>query len=638
VDSTTAAKEYPLNCSKIGSEMPPFPRPTGRYLVVVLALLGLAGTVWLTMKVRESARTLDAERFRRLTHERWSALELVLEKHDTALVILQDFAKARLGDDPEDFAQRWSNRVERLVAPQNLKGLLEVGYAVAVGDQGPAPMTVDGRVRPGTSLPPGLQVVVTQHARFGPLPSLVGSNLFCGTQVAAIMRAHQEYRPRITQPFGIEAVTDGIGILQLATLPDGKSAYEFRSFTSAPTLIGLRMYVAVGHDRPKNVIPPPPRRLAGVVFATVSLDHIESSIIGAGPGEVELEVTVASAGPADDITEAASFAGPVAIVQVGQLPEPRCNGGGVWARGDLPVRRVAPPMRGGWTTNFVVPSYSQRWRVRAYATKNFAAHSHDHQAVWVGAGGAVLTALLTGLVGAQARGWQRTREALWHAQRAERLAQVAAELEAAKKYHLHEQVLNPLRAILFSVNQRIHAVTRLKNLKVAVGQGLDDLESQLESDREYLEDFSAELRRDLAASATENPYFGSEVVLRRSLIRDGSAGGAAIRFEADDGFFEALDAQQADYVHGVAREAVTNAWRHGSAKNIVVLCRLRGKSAFLEIRDDGVGFEPKEIVPKGVGLASFRERARRLGGHATVSSIPGESTTVQFEFPLRAVD
>ena len=585
--------------------------------------------------VKDDLRARNAERFHRLAQERWSALEIVIEKHDAALVTLQDFAKAHLCDSPEEFTSRWSNRVERLGAPQNLKGFLELGYAVADGPQGPAPMRPDGRLRPGTDLPRDFRLIVTHQDRYGPLPSILGSNLFYGEQIPAIVRAHQEYRPRITRPWKIEASPDGPGTLQREPVTSATAPDPFRTFTNAPALIGLRMFVAVGTDRPENVIPRPPRRLAGVVFGTLSLDHIESAAFGPEPGEVELEITLANAGPADDIAEMTAYAEPIMAAKGALMPEARLNGGGIWARKGLSERRKPRSEDEGWTTNFVVPAYMQRWRVRAYATEKFTAQSQPLQAIWVGAGGLVLTGLLTGLVAAQARGWRRAREALWYAHRAQQVAQLAAQAEAAKNHHLHDQVLNPLRAFLSAVNQRIHTVAHLKRAHGDITPGLEALESQLEADREQLEAWQTELRGRLGGSWKENQAAVSEAGLRRELQRAGAAGGAVVILKADIGFFSALDAQQADCVHGVAWEAVTNAWRHGHAQVVEVLCQLRASTAQVTIVDNGSGFEPTQIGRNGLGLAGFHERARRLGGQASVSSKPGGTTIVQFEFPLR---
>ncbi len=73
----------------------------------------------------------------------------------------------------------------------------------------------------------------------------------------------------------------------------------------------------------------------------------------------------------------------------------------------------------------------------------------------------------------------------------------------------------------------------------------------------------------------------------------------------------------------VVEEALHNALRHADAANIWVTLTAQG----VEVRDDGVGFDPAGA--RGLGLASMRERARRAGGSLTVSSRPGGGTRIR---------
>jgi len=58
----------------------------------------------------------------------------------------------------------------------------------------------------------------------------------------------------------------------------------------------------------------------------------------------------------------------------------------------------------------------------------------------------------------------------------------------------------------------------------------------------------------------------------------------------------------------------------------------------VEIRDNGVGFDPeesREFLKSGrVGLASMRERAELAGGTLTVKSSRGEGTTIMAALPF----
>jgi signal transduction histidine kinase/ligand-binding sensor domain-containing protein len=81
----------------------------------------------------------------------------------------------------------------------------------------------------------------------------------------------------------------------------------------------------------------------------------------------------------------------------------------------------------------------------------------------------------------------------------------------------------------------------------------------------------------------------------------------------------------------IAREAVTNAVRHGDAENIVLRLEFEGSMFGMEIHDDGRGFtgKPPDGATGHFGLTGMRERASAIGATLTVESSAGEGTTVR---------
>jgi nitrate/nitrite-specific signal transduction histidine kinase len=57
---------------------------------------------------------------------------------------------------------------------------------------------------------------------------------------------------------------------------------------------------------------------------------------------------------------------------------------------------------------------------------------------------------------------------------------------------------------------------------------------------------------------------------------------------------------------------------------------------FLEIADNGLGFDPSLGGGGGFGLASMRQRAERLGGSLRIDSTPGAGTRVCVQAPRSA--
>jgi DNA-binding NarL/FixJ family response regulator len=86
----------------------------------------------------------------------------------------------------------------------------------------------------------------------------------------------------------------------------------------------------------------------------------------------------------------------------------------------------------------------------------------------------------------------------------------------------------------------------------------------------------------------------------------------------------------------ILQEALTNTRRHSKAQNVLVSLGVDGEEAWVEVEDDGQGFDP--VTASGVGLKSMRERARALGGNLKIESEPGKNTKLRFEVALYRED
>jgi len=95
----------------------------------------------------------------------------------------------------------------------------------------------------------------------------------------------------------------------------------------------------------------------------------------------------------------------------------------------------------------------------------------------------------------------------------------------------------------------------------------------------------------------------------------------------------------------VVQEALTNIRKHAGPTAVRILLLKTEDSSHeavlqIEVRDWGVGFHPEEKVGdySRVGLESMSERIGLLGGTFTISSAPGEGTTVAAILPAAASD
>lgn len=84
-------------------------------------------------------------------------------------------------------------------------------------------------------------------------------------------------------------------------------------------------------------------------------------------------------------------------------------------------------------------------------------------------------------------------------------------------------------------------------------------------------------------------------------------------------------------LYRVAQEAIGNAVKHASARELRVSIRTSEHDVVLEVRDDGCGFNvgAAEASMRGMGLFSMRERLGLVGGTLTILSAPNAGTTVR---------
>ncbi|WP_181806734.1 sensor histidine kinase [Streptomyces shenzhenensis] len=108
------------------------------------------------------------------------------------------------------------------------------------------------------------------------------------------------------------------------------------------------------------------------------------------------------------------------------------------------------------------------------------------------------------------------------------------------------------------------------------------------------------------------------------------------------GTAEQLHEEVAATLLRIVEEALSNAARHAHASRVGVtlsyLGGFPGGEVILDIRDDGVGFDPLALPARsrggGFGLDGMRARAERIAGSLTVESEPGLGTALSARVPL----
>lgn len=245
------------------------------------------------------------------------------------------------------------------------------------------------------------------------------------------------------------------------------------------------------------------------------------------------------------------------------------------------------------------------------------------------------------------------------------LAFRALEREAAARQRLLDD-LTAAQSDLATAQRRAGALaerTRLsREIHDSVGQGLssinlllnaadEDWDRRPEAAREHVRtaahaarDGLDEVRRvvrDLAPANLEAD--GSDDPLAaalRSLLEQSSIGlTASLRVE---GPARPLPQPLAGAIVRTARGALANVLEHARATRVVLTLTYLPDEVILDVRDDGVGFDPTTLgrrgTARGHGLPGIRDRAASLGGRATLESAAGEGTSLSVALPAPGAD
>ncbi|MEI7556171.1 histidine kinase [Candidatus Chlorohelix sp.] len=93
-------------------------------------------------------------------------------------------------------------------------------------------------------------------------------------------------------------------------------------------------------------------------------------------------------------------------------------------------------------------------------------------------------------------------------------------------------------------------------------------------------------------------------------------------------------------LYRITQEALNNIMKHAQASRVLIKLTIDDRKAELLIHDNGIGFEPQEVVnggsinQKSLGMTSMRERAELAGGTLQIESKPGEGSKIKVILPL----
>ena len=95
-----------------------------------------------------------------------------------------------------------------------------------------------------------------------------------------------------------------------------------------------------------------------------------------------------------------------------------------------------------------------------------------------------------------------------------------------------------------------------------------------------------------------------------------------------------LSLEKKEALYRIAQEALHNIVKHARASNVVLRLARQESEVFLEVCDNGKGFDPTGPFPGHLGVRSMRERVAKIGGTLSIKSAPGQGTCIHVQVPL----
>ena len=207
----------------------------------------------------------------------------------------------------------------------------------------------------------------------------------------------------------------------------------------------------------------------------------------------------------------------------------------------------------------------------------------------------------------------------------------AAELAAGReRARLAQELHDSVTQLLFSMTITAAAARRLlEQDRPGVDSKLDELSELGRDALAEMRSLILELRPGNLAEAGFTPALRTYV----AAVQDRS--GLVIRLNVSPDL-ASLPAPVEDVLYRIAQEAIHNVVKHARAREVTVRISSLSDSVRLEIRDDGIGFDPGARID-GFGLPGMTSRAENLGGSVRVESARDRGTIVTAVLPTAVV-
>lgn len=175
---------------------------------------------------------------------------------------------------------------------------------------------------------------------------------------------------------------------------------------------------------------------------------------------------------------------------------------------------------------------------------------------------------------------------------------------------------------------------QLGNVAAEIGAGDDTVRHRLSLAQRMLQHCRLEARASVSDLRDPNLLVRDlPEALRESLTHQVNQTGTHLDFTVVGSSIH-LRATTQNHLLRIAREAVSNALRHGKASQVRCHLNYSAEGVALEIEDNGGGFDTSQLVPVGhFGLIGMAERANKIQAQFSLTSNPGSGTKIRLYLP-----
>jgi signal transduction histidine kinase len=207
-----------------------------------------------------------------------------------------------------------------------------------------------------------------------------------------------------------------------------------------------------------------------------------------------------------------------------------------------------------------------------------------------------------------------------------RLEERMAERERIAR-ELHDTLLQGVQGLILKIQAVTEEIPNDSPARQQMEQALDRADGLLVEGRDRVKDLRV------------SPAVGPDLPAAIGAVGAELAKEHAVRFNLSvEGTPRSLDPIVLEETLCIAREALTNAFRHARANKIETELIYHRSGLRLQFRDDGCGIDGA-ILSKGRpdhwGLPGMRERAKKIRARFEVWSRPGMGTEIELRVPAR---